>query len=44
MKQRQLGKNGPKVSALGLGCMGMTGFYGEADESLAVDVVQRGYE
>jgi aryl-alcohol dehydrogenase-like predicted oxidoreductase len=44
MKQRQLGKNGPKVSALGLGCMGMTGFYGEADESLATHVVQRAYE
>ncbi len=44
MKQRQLGKNGPKVSALGLGCMGMSGFYGQADESLAIRVVQRAYE
>lgn len=44
MKQRQLGKNGPKVSALGLGCMGMSGFYGEADEQLAIDVIQRAYE
>src|SRR3569832_316702 len=44
MKQRQLGKNGPKVSALGLGCMGKTGYYGEADESLAMNVVQRAYE
>lgn len=44
MKQRRLGKNGPQVSALGLGCMGMSGFYGEADEALAMRVIQRAYE
>jgi aryl-alcohol dehydrogenase-like predicted oxidoreductase len=37
MKQRQLGKDGPTVSALGLGCMGMSGMYGPSDrgESIA---------
>lgn len=44
MKQRQLGKNGPKVSALGLGCMGMTGFYGKPDESMALRVMQQAYD
>jgi aryl-alcohol dehydrogenase-like predicted oxidoreductase len=30
MQQHRLGSNGPLISALGLGCMGMSGMYGPA--------------
>jgi aryl-alcohol dehydrogenase-like predicted oxidoreductase len=45
MQTRQLGKNGPLVSALGLGCMGMTDFYtGTHDTSEAVATLHRALE
>src|SRR5215813_6767897 len=41
MKQRQLGANGPWVSELGLGCMGMSAFYGERDEAQSQATLHR---
>jgi aryl-alcohol dehydrogenase-like predicted oxidoreductase len=41
MQTRKLGKNGPSVSALGLGCMGMSFAYGPADEVESLRVLHR---
>ena len=42
MKMRTLGRSGPQVSAIGLGCMGMASFYGQpADEAQASAVIHR---
>ncbi len=37
---RRLGNNGPEVSAIGLGCMGMSEFYGPSDEAESTATIQ----
>ncbi len=39
METRPLGKNGPAVSMIGLGCMGMSGLYGHADENESIRTI-----
>jgi aryl-alcohol dehydrogenase-like predicted oxidoreductase len=41
MQTRKLGSQGLEVSALGLGCMGMSEFYGRADEGEALATIRR---
>ncbi|MCM3264177.1 aldo/keto reductase [Streptomyces thermoviolaceus] len=44
MHTRTLGTTGPRVSALGLGCMGMSALYGEADRSESIATVHAALE
>ncbi|MBV9848497.1 MAG: aldo/keto reductase [Armatimonadetes bacterium] len=41
MQTRQLGRSGLRVSALGLGCMGMSEFYGPGDDAESVVTIHR---
>src|SRR6202040_2423738 len=44
LPQRKLGTQGLKVSALGLGCMGMSEFYGAGDEQESIATIHRSIE
>lgn len=41
MQQRQLGRSGITASALGLGCMGMSEFYGQSDDADSLRTLER---
>ncbi|MDR3615429.1 MAG: aldo/keto reductase [Candidatus Obscuribacterales bacterium] len=40
MEKRALGKNGPLLAPIGLGCMGLSGLYGKTDDDASVKVIQ----
>src|SRR5437763_5731094 len=44
MQSRTLGRSGPSVSAIGLGCMGRSEFYGPADEAESIRTIHRAIE
>ncbi len=44
MKKRTLGVQGPEVSAIGLGCMGMSAFYGKGDDGESTRTIHRALE
>jgi aryl-alcohol dehydrogenase-like predicted oxidoreductase len=43
-ERRRLGKAGPEVSAIGLGCMSLSGVYGTSDDEAAIGLIHRAIE
>src|SRR5688572_28191125 len=44
MRKVRLGKNGPEVSAMGLGCMGMSISYGEPNDEESIATIHRAFD
>jgi aryl-alcohol dehydrogenase-like predicted oxidoreductase len=40
-ERRKLGKEGPEVSAIGLGCMSLSGVYGTSDDAAGISLIRR---
>jgi aryl-alcohol dehydrogenase-like predicted oxidoreductase len=43
-QKRRLGNGGPEISAIGLGCMSLSGVYGKSDDAAGVALIQRAIE
>jgi len=44
VQKRRVGRNGPQVAAIGLGCMSLSGVYGPSDDAAGVSFVQQAIE